>query len=181
MMIPAGYMLKRVVPKPEFIKAEQVFDIYSVSSCMSSDFADYIPAWMHNGFWFFDSPAIIEKTAVENSIDLSGTKLFYYELYEFEYDEVVQKWSSFEPEASLETSVISPNNKTHEGFDVVTYHLAASPECSPLSCNALAEEIVTNRHCLLHTLEEAVQLVENGRFNNSEPGPYRIIAVYSVE
>jgi len=38
----------------------------------------------------------------------------------------------------------------------------------------------TNRHCLLPSLEAAVQALESGQFAHSEPGPFRIIAVYSV-
>lgn len=56
MMLPAGYMSKRVVRKPGWLKANGVDDIYSVSGCVSKDFADYITSWKHNGYWFFDSP-----------------------------------------------------------------------------------------------------------------------------
>ena len=48
------------------------------------------------------------------------------------------------------------------------------------SCNGLADEVETNSRCLLDSLERAQHLLENGTFNNSEPGPYRIFAVYSV-
>ena len=36
------------------------------------------------------------------------------------------------------------------------------------------------KRCLLHSLEQARTLLENGTFNNSEPGPYRIFVVYSL-
>src|SRR5882762_11680399 len=68
-----------------------------------------------------------------------------------------------------------------EGYDVVCFTVRTSPECSPLSCNPLAETIPVNEHCLLSSLEEAVRLIERGAFNNSEPGPYRIFAVYSCD
>jgi hypothetical protein len=55
-MIPVGYMAKRVLRKPDWLPAPQVIDIYSVSNCHSENFADYIPYWKHNGYWFFDSP-----------------------------------------------------------------------------------------------------------------------------
>jgi len=41
--------------------------------------------------------------------------------------------------------------------------------------------VETNLHCLLSSLEQAQQLLENGKFKNKEPGPHRIFAVYSVE
>jgi hypothetical protein len=180
-MIPAGYMAKKVLAKPDYLKTDRIIDVYSVSHCMSSDFADYVQYWAHNGYWLFDSPAIIEKLSIENSIDLSGTKIFYYEIYELEYDDDGHKWNAFEPEASFGLDVQPPANKKLEGFDVVTFYLRSGPEHSPLSCNALAETVATNEHCLLQSFEEAKGLLETGVFTNSEPGPYRIYAVYSVE
>src|SRR5262249_37431297 len=86
-MIPAGYTAKRASPRPEWLAAEQVVDIYSVSGCISAAFADYIPYWKHNGYWLFDAPEVIRQLARENAIDLEGTTLFYYEVYEQEFDE----------------------------------------------------------------------------------------------
>ena len=63
---------------------------------------------------------------------------------------------------------------------MATFSNKNMPECSPLSCNYLARELPTNSHCLLNSFEDAEKNVTNGTFNNSEPGPYRIFAVYSV-
>ena len=91
-MIPAGYMVKRVVRRPDWLKANGVEDIYSVSGCISKDFADYIKFWKHNGYWLFDSPEVIEQVAQEHSIDLAGTMMFYYEVYEREFDDEKELW-----------------------------------------------------------------------------------------
>lgn len=64
------------------------------------------------------------------------------------------------------------------GFDVVSFDAQTTPECSPLSCNNLAESIDVNEHCLLPSFESAKQLLESGTFDNSEPGPFRVFAVY---
>ena len=90
------------------------------------------------------------------------------------------EWRRFEPESSFGTNVSVPEAKVLEGYDVVTFVAQTSPECSPLSCNSLASEVETNSRCLLPSFEQARKLLENGTFNNSEPGPYRIFAVYSV-
>jgi hypothetical protein len=72
-----GYMAKRVVPSPEFLSGiAGIVDVYSVSSCVNDDFADFVDFWKHNGYWFFDRPEIIRDLAQKNAIDLSGTKLF---------------------------------------------------------------------------------------------------------
>jgi hypothetical protein len=36
-------------------------------------------------------------------------------------------------------------------------------------------------HWLVPSFDAAVRALESGSFDNSEPGPYRIIAVYSVD
>jgi hypothetical protein len=179
-MIPVGYMAKRVSPRPDWLQAEAVVDIYSVSNCISKNFADYIPYWQHNGYWFFDSPELIRRVATENGIDLTGTRLFYYEVYERQFDEDSRDWIGFEPEPSFPTQVMAPALKTLEGYDVVTFSVGTNAECSPLSCNHLATEVGTNPHCLLASLEQAQQSLESDRFALTEPGPYRIFAVHSV-
>jgi hypothetical protein len=181
MLIPFGYMAKRVSLRPEWLKAERVVDVYSVSDCVSPDFVDYINYWKHNGYWFFDSPEIIQQLAREQSIDLTGASLFYYEVHELEFEDAEGQWTLFKPEPSFTTQVIEPRSKVLEGYDVVTFSAGTSAECSPLSCNALSTEVETNQHCLLASLEQAQYFLEQGKFKDSEPGPYRIFAVYSLE
>src|SRR4051794_10172300 len=176
-MTPAGYMAKRV-ETPVGFHADGVLDVYSVSNCVNEDFADYIHYWKHNGYWLFDSPEIIQAVAQDNHIQLEGTSLFYYEVYEKEFDG--KNWLPYQSEASFPTNVLVPSDKTLEGFDVVTFFARSSPECSPLSCNGMAGKIRTNHHCLLVSFEDAYAQVSTGAFNQAEPGPYRIFAVYSV-
>ncbi len=182
-MISVGYMAKRMVGCPEWIKTPRVKEICSVGKCISADFADFINYWKHNGYWFFDSPQIIHELAQEHSIDLTGTRYFYYEAYEQEFDDTREQWqwTSFRPEPSFTTEIVVPVNKILLGYDVVTFSQNNAAECSPLSCNSLAEDVETNEHCLLSSLQQAQQLLESGKFKNSEPGPYRIFAVYSPE
>jgi len=180
-MIPAGYMAKRVGARPDWLAATNVIDVYSVSGCISADFTDYIALWKHNGYWLFDSPGMIQAVAGESQTALADTCLFYYEVYECEFDDEENAWKPFLPEPSLSTNVRVPTSKQLEGFDVVTFWAHSSPECSPLSCNALANEIPTNAHCLFASFDEAKACLDGGGFERSEPGPYRIFAVYSVE
>lgn len=180
-MTPAGYMAKRVLAKPDWLGADSVVDIYSVSGCISEEFADYINYWKHNGYWLFDSPEIIEELARNHSIDLAGTQLFYYEIYGLEFREKERDWRLIEPESSFVTNVVVPKEKYFEGYDVVTCSCGNAPECSPLSCNSLATSIRVNPHCLLDSFEAAKHYLEGGQFNHSEPGPYRLFAVYSLQ
>jgi len=179
-VISAGYLAKRIVQPPEWLNAPEVKDIYSVSNCISGDFMDYIKFWRHNGYWFFDNPKVIQTLSLENSVDLDGLTFFYYEVYEKEFDEERKEWMSFEGEA-FPTNVIQPASKEFHGYDVVTFNVGTNPECSPLSCNHLASEIRTNSHCLLESFDKARESLESGKFDRSEPGPFRIFAVYTVD
>lgn len=107
--------------------------------------------------------------------------LFFYEAYEWEFDDSVDLWRTVIPEPSFPTRIEMPRRKTLEGYDVVTYSCGTTAECSPLSCNSLATELETNQHCLVASFEQAKQLIEEGNFHNSEPGPFRILAVYSTK
>jgi hypothetical protein len=135
-MTPAGYVAKRLSKRPDWLNVANVEDVYSVSSCVSEDFGDYIANWKHNGYWFFDSPEIIKNVTKENSIQLEGTSLFYYEAYEMEFDS--EGWEPRSPETSFPTNVVLPLRKRLEGFDAVSFSAGTNPECSPLSCNSMA-------------------------------------------
>ena len=144
----------------------------------NDDFAHYIQYWKHNRYWLFDSPEAIQAVAQDNHIQLEGTSLFYYEVYEKEFDG--KNWLPHQPDASFPTNVHTPSEKALKGFDVVTFFAHSSPECSPLSCNGLAGEIHTNEVCPLDSFENAYQKVSTGAFNQAEAGPYRMFTVYSV-
>jgi hypothetical protein len=177
-MIPAGYIYKTVAPAPDGEGTSR--DVYSVSGCISRFFADYVPYWRHNGYWLFDSPETLRALAAENAIDLSGHTLFYYEVFEHQYEAASARWLPFGPEPSFPTSVQRPQATHLEGYDVVTFSAQRSPECSPISCNSLAARVAVNDHCLFDSFEEARRSIEEGVFAASEPGPFRVFAVYTV-
>ena len=87
-MIPVGYMYKSIASRPDWLKTDRVADIYSLSGCISSHFADYINYWKHNGYWLFNSPQAMEEIAREAGISLSDKTLFYYEVYEQQFDQL---------------------------------------------------------------------------------------------
>ncbi len=122
----------------------------------------------------------MKEIAIEESIDMSDMTLFYYEAFENQFDEYTKDWSKFEPEPPFPTHVEVPDSAHIEGFDVTTFSLGNSPECSPLCCNSLAGSIAVNRHCLFETFDQAKAALEAGKFDACEPGPFRIIAVFTL-
>jgi len=179
-MYELGYMAKRIAERPEWLDHPSVRDIYAVSNCVSSNFCDYINHWKHNGFWFFDSPSVICDISAIDGINLNDTSLLYYRGHPRQFDADIHEWVEYCPEPSFDTNVSAPVEKSLIGYDVVCYSMQTSPECSPLSCNHIDTEHEVNEHCLIEKLDYAIDLLETGCFNNSEPGPYRVIAVYAT-
>ena len=63
------------------------------------------------------------------------------------------------------------------GFDIVSKSISAYFECSPLSCNGMANEVPVNRFCLVDGLDQAVSLAERFSREEPEPGPYYVLDV----
>lgn len=178
-MIPAGYMYKNVMRQPDWLKNDVVEDIYSMSRCVSKNFADFSDHWLHNGYWLFDFPEIMEDIAEADGISLKEASLFFYEFYEYQHDERDGSWATFEP-FGYAPEVTLPKTKILEGYDVVSFSMQNIPEHSFLSCNLMARTINVNKHCLLDSFEEAKSHIESDIFVDCEPGPCTIVAVYSV-
>jgi hypothetical protein len=183
-MIPLGYMLKTVTaPAPDWMNSQQVSAVHSLSGCVSPNFGDYIDLWQHNGWWLFDTPAAVRHAAESLNVSPQAFSLFYYEAFDRQFVEETNSWQPFTPEASFPTRVSRPDQASIRlsGYDVVTFSAGTSPECSPLSCNGLAASLPANDRGLFDSFDTAYAALERGDFHDSEPGPYRIIAVNLVD
>jgi len=177
-MIPLGYMAKIIgKQKPDWLRAPNALDVFSVSECVNDNFIEETFRAMRNGYGLYNSPREICSVARSLPTSIQDAKLFYYEAHELDFDDGV--WELIEEADPSTLSIEPPTNKTLEGFDVVTWCDGPNSH-SPISCNSIAEDIQTNVHCLLNTLEEAQHHLNEGAFDEGEPGPYRIYAVYSV-
>jgi hypothetical protein len=188
-MIPAGYLLKRVVAPPEYLAGAAITDVCSVSHCLNDDVVDVQKVWQHNGFGVANDPATLWSLAPDISPD-AGATLFYYEAYE---EEIESDGWSFDPQAwrrlspvssaGVDTSVTPPPHQyqvTLLGYDVVVF--GDFLEHSPLSCNHVAAEVSVNEHCLFDTLEAAKRAIDTGAFGGGcEDGIYRIFSVSIVD
>jgi hypothetical protein len=179
-MIPLGYVAKRIpAERPDWLHAPSVVDVYSVSDCVNYTLleSNYTPDSPHICYGMFDSPAAIASAARSNNIDVEGTKLFFYEAHESEFDG--HDWLPLAADNSHRIRIMLPSAKDLVGFDVVT-SIDGPNSHSPLSCNGVAAEVRTNQHCLFETFNDATAALSSGAFEGAEEGPYRIYAVYSV-
>jgi hypothetical protein len=186
-MIPVDYMYKILDSPGDQIFADNVINIDSVGQCNGSGQFfddDYINNWKHNGYWFYNSPAVIERIADEKGIDLTNMTLFYYEAYKLEfhrpYDSTDMTKRRFKKDDAFETDVVEPVEKKFVGYDVVLFTLGNSSECSLLACSGLTKEFSVNENCLFTTFDQAEAAAASGKFHDHEPGPFRIFAVYQV-
>ncbi|MBX7528175.1 hypothetical protein [Qipengyuania vesicularis] len=191
-MIPAGYLLKRTTPPPDWLKTKDtnVDEVCSVSACVNDDIVDLLHSWQFNRLGLANTKDLILQIAAEASVSLEGASLFYYEIYEQELDS--DGWSfdpkgwqnlTFADASSIEVDVTPPvraDCPTKLGYDVVAYR--DFPDHSPLSCNSVASELPTNRFCLFDSFEEAKDAVDTGKFGGGcEDGLYRIMSVHRLE
>lgn len=173
-MIDAGFFPKRVEPKPEYLHAPGVREICSVSNCISAGPEDWIHLWRHNDFGWFN--LIADAVQVVPTGHESEYRLFAYRLYP----------RIFTKDGPVPLPVPEDVNTEPIGaaFSTLGYDSASKSmesvlglECSPLSCNSMAEEISANEYCLFATLEEAIAAAARFAAEQPEPGDYYVIEV----
>lgn len=166
----AGYFPKRILPRPDWLAAPAVREIWSVSNCMSKGPEGWIDHWKHNAQWLYDTVALAASVVPPEERDaftivgyrVAATMLD--EGHEVPLDEAIQP--PLGPEAGFESV----------GFDAVGLHQKTFA-CSPLSCNRGAESFATNEECLFRTAADAMAAAREFSRGNWEPGPYWIVEV----
>ncbi|WP_242415587.1 hypothetical protein [Sphingomonas panni] len=189
-MVPAGYLLKRIVPPPGWLDTASghIKDICSVSDCVNDNVVDVQDAWLHNGFGLANSPDVLTGLASASGMATAGATLMYFTAYEYElksdgwrFDAAGWRPRSRIPSAVVADDVRSPDADSVAllGYDVVVCNDYL--EHSPLSCNVLTKILPVNEHCLLPGIGDAIAAVETGKFGGGcEEGKYTIYAVHLI-
>jgi hypothetical protein len=148
-----------------------VREIASVSECIASGPPDWIDGWAHNAAFFYDSPNAARQMVSPD--DAPSYDIYAYELCSEPYG-----ISHVEPiDTAVHPSAL-PSSFVSLGFDVVGRDYAASFECSPLSCNGMADEMTVNEFCLIRTFEDALSFAQRCGESQPEPGEYVVIRVW---
>jgi len=171
-----GYFMKRTTREKDWTLPANVLEICSVSDCMNPSPPEWMDRWVHNDLGFFNTirdarSMIADDPAQATSPD--GYQLFAFRLLPIRFE---KEHRSLLTLPSLEIESL-PTEFVSLGFDVVSKSVSAFFECSPLSCNALAEDIRVNEHCLVDTLAEAERLAVRCALEEPEPGPYYVMEV----
>jgi hypothetical protein len=167
-----GYFPKRRTKRPEWLNAPRVDELSSVSTCFATAPSGWIEHWRHNELWVYDTPDIalsVVPADARSEFDLYAYRMFPLQIADTQDEPFPIPALAVEPMAS---------GFQRLGYDIVTRAAQTSFECSPLSCNHMAEHTPTNRYCLLDDAETAFQLARTFEGDGCEPGPYHIIEVW---
>jgi hypothetical protein len=173
-MIDAGYFPKLVGALPDCITAPGVREICSASTCISVAPEGWAFRWRHNEFGWFNT--IEDAWSVVPDGDRPRYRLFAYRIAPTLY----RKGDPVE--LSIATGVkptpIS-SNFTSLGYDAISKSMESvlGFECSPLSCNLMANEMPVNAYCLFRTEDEATAGAKRFSIDQPEPGDYYVVEI----
>jgi len=173
-MVDAGYFPKRIEQRPEFVKAPTVREICSVSNCISSGPENWIDLWLHNEFGWFNN--ITDAKRIIPAGQENFYRLFAYRIHPEIFREGGRLPLLIPPDVVPEPI---PHSFRRLGFDSVQRSIygVLGFECSPLSCNAMADEIPTNEFCLFDSFEAGLSGADRFSREQPEPGNYYLIEV----
>lgn len=145
-----------------------------MSNCVSGGPDGWIDRWIHNELGWFNTVADARSVAPVG--EANRCRIFAYRLFPSFY-------RRGQPEGVTIPADVNPEPLPAQfvslGFDAYSKSMDSmlGPECSPLSCNAMAPEFKTNRHCLLDTLDEAAAAASRFSIEQPEPGDYYVAEV----
>ena len=173
-MTDAGYFAKKVAARPEWLQAPAVREICSASACISHAPDHWIDRWVHNEFGWFNRAA--DALAAVPRDQSGAYRLFAYRIYPALFRDGHRQALAVPPDVHPDPI---PSTFLSLGFDSISKSMASvlGFECSPLSCNGMAVEILTNEHCLFRSLEDAVSGATRFSIEQPEPGDYDIVEV----
>lgn len=167
-----GYFPKRTLKRPDWLHASEVEEVCSVSTCISKGPEGWIDHWRHNEMWVYDTPELALSVIPESA--RSEFEIHAYRMFPVAFDDGIE--NSFEfPLLNIQPM---PTSFERLGLDVVSRSCGHVFECSPLSCNRMAEGTTVNRHCLIEHVDAALLFATNCEEEGCEPGPYHIVEVW---
>jgi hypothetical protein len=167
-----GYFPKRTLKRPDWLKAAGVEEVCSVSTRVSEAPDGWIDHWRHNEMWVYDSPELAWSVVPETL--RAEFDLYAYQMFPVEFAKGEQRPFAIPP------LHVQPLSASFErlGYDAVSRSCGSSFECSPLSCNYMAEHVPTNRHCLVDDADTAFRIASEFEAGGCEPGPYYAVEVW---
>lgn len=175
--VVVGFRARKVAPRPDFLARAPIDDVCSVSECFLPSAPD--PMYRRNSAGFYDTEAL--AWSLVPAAEADAYTLFAYRALPIRFDDEdstpwlpAEEWPDLSADADLSAYKAI-------GYDIVNSSCGAEVEfeCSPLSCNSIADQHAVNRHCLVDDVEAAMELarVFAGERLPVEPGSYFVIEV----
>lgn len=171
-----GYQATKQLKNCDWIK-KPFKSIFAVRSCATENITDKYRQWNFNENGMWTNVDDIKKFANEHGIDLSEWDIHFYMSHERQYNQLTKTWESVEFDV---VTIPQPHTIQFIGYDIVPFSTGIFPECSPIVCNGIGNQIKINSNCLLDSFDYAIEIIESDILADTEPGPYRIISVYSL-
>jgi hypothetical protein len=175
-LVPIGYFPKEIAAcHAAALGACGVKWVRSVSCCISPGPANWLTTYTYNDWWAYATIATA-WTAVPTG-ERSAYEVLAYRVLPSKWDKG-RRFAVAIPDLGVEKL---PADFEAIGFDVVSMEWEemriAGFGHSPLSCNYMAQTIEVNEHCLLDSLERAVEAAMEFSTAQPEPGPYYVLEV----
>jgi hypothetical protein len=173
-VIDAGYFAKVVASRPAFLKSARVREICSVSLCISAGPDDWVGQWRHNWLGWFNAPD--DAWSVVPEEDRSRYRLFGYRLGPIRFNRGTSEPVTIPDDVH---PLPIPESFVSLGYDAVNKSMESvlGFECSPMSCNSMADEIEANDYCLFSTEADATSAANRFSVEQPEPGVYYVVQV----
>ncbi len=180
-----GYMAKKVEKRPDWLKADGVEEICSVSNCISEGLSEAaFEQWLHNGLCLYDRESTVQVLLTEEA-DAQAFIIFALKLLPIafapEREQPIQTSDLPDRAGPVPNAEPLPPDYDKLGYDCVQTEwplTVAGFGCSPLSCNGMAREIAVNRYCLIDTLDRAIETARIFAREQPEPGDYYVVEVW---
>jgi hypothetical protein len=171
---PSDWCSKRTAP---------VEQVCSVCDCLSSPPDGWVDRWDFNRACCYETEAGALATVPPSAKD--DFELFAYSLTGEKLDANGAR-VTVQPDDFLDVGLPPlPSKPTGGlpgfeplGWDVVSHEGHLGFGHSPLSCNAMAEEVPVNRFCLIDNLDDALKVAQRFDREAPEPGPYFVVQVF---
>lgn len=153
-----------------------VDEICSVSKCIAMGPEGWRDQEKHNFYGMYNNPDVAWSVVpVEVRANF---ELFAYRLYLMEFNdgrgEPMEEWWEL-------TVQPMPSTFVRLGWDAVEGGQYQGFGCSPMSCNSGCHDVEIankNRHCLVSTEQEGIELARHFSICQPEPGPYCVVEVW---
>ena len=166
-----GYFPKRLTSVPEGYDLPGVQEIASVSECIASGPEGWVDLWRHNDAFLYNSPE--QAWAVVPVDDVARYGMYAYKIASRVYGQ-----DHAQPIEIQVKPIDLPQSFSRLGYDVVNRDYSVTFECSPLSCNAMARQVLVNEFCLFEDHASAVQFAKRCAVEQPEPGSYLVVEVW---